>query len=260
VLINLLGNSVKFTEALGAVSLIVEVSGLTSQRATLVFTVRDNGIGMTEEQVDRLFTAFEQADGTISKRFGGTGLGLAISQRLVKEMGGMITVKSSLSHGSDFIFSLDLPIEEDSEVFFDAKNNPGEVAIPDLSGKRILLAEDILINRIILKELLRDTHVEVEEQENGQDAVDAFAKTGQGYFDLIIMDIQMPGINGYEAATLIRAMNRPDATTVPIIAMTANAYREDVEKAMQVGMNAHLSKPMEVDRLMLTLRKYLLDQ
>ena len=257
VLINLLGNSVKFTDTFGTITLLVHASQMTAEAVHLDFIVRDTGIGMSEEQVGKLFNAFEQTDGSIAKRFGGTGLGLAISQRLVNEMGGTITVSSTLGQGSDFMFALDLPLVADQDQFFASANKADSVAPPHLAGKRIMLVEDILINRVIMQELLRETQVEIVEEENGQAAVEAFATSAVGYFDLIIMDIQMPFMDGYEAAQHIRGMDRADATTVPIIAMTANAYREDVDRALVVGMNAHLSKPVELDNLMLALRKYL---
>ena len=257
VLINLLGNAVKFTDEFGKICLEAHASAVAEGSVTIDFAVSDTGIGMSEEQVDKLFNAFEQTDGSIARRFGGTGLGLTISQRIVNKMGGNITVKSAPGKGSTFLFSLEFPISQDQEATFEEQETPEIFATPDLSGKCVMLVEDILINRIILQELLRDTHVNIVEMENGQDAVDAFALSPAGRFDMVIMDIRMPGIDGYEAARRIRALKREDAATVPIIAMTANAYREDAERALQAGMNAHLAKPIELDQLMAALRKYL---
>ena len=244
VLINLLGNAVKFTDPGGTVSLLIYTLDEQEESVTLCFTVRDNGIGMTREQVSRLFTAFEQADSSIASRFGGTGLGLAISQNLVQQMHGEISVQSIPGNGSDFTFTLS---------FTRAHEIPcGESAEPDcpgldLSGKRILLAEDIEINRLILLELLRETNASFDEAEDGLDALSLFENSSHDYYDLVFMDIQMPRMDGYEAARRIRALDRPDAGRVPIIAMTANAYREDIEKALAAGMNSHLAKPVDID-------------
>ncbi|MDL2291410.1 response regulator [Desulfovibrio sp. OttesenSCG-928-F20] len=252
VLINLLGNAIKFTSDHGEIVFSVDVYDLTAAEAHVRFGVTDSGIGMSPEQVNKLFTAFEQADNTITKRFGGTGLGLAISQRLVNEMGGEIEVQSRSGEGSEFYFSLSFPVCGDHQI--PEENLSTDSVAPDLSGKRALLVEDMEINRIILTEILRDTNLHITEAEDGESAVDAFARSAEGYFDVIFMDVQMPGIDGYEATRRIRALKRQDAGSVVIIAMTANAYREDVEKAIAAGMNAHLAKPIDVDQLMKALR------
>jgi PAS domain S-box len=256
VLINLLGNAIKFTDKNGTIIFRVTVTTLPDQKAQLTFLVKDNGIGMDEAQSKKLFTAFEQTDSTISKRFGGTGLGLAISQRLVMEMGGKITVQSTPGKGAEFQFSITVPVRnnDNGKLYNGAQL---DLAMPDLTGKRILLTEDILINRTIVTELLRDTNAAIEEAENGEIAVNLFADSPHAYYDLVFMDIQMPEMDGYEATRQIRALGRPDAGTTPIIAMTANAYREDVEKALEVGMNAHIAKPIQVWELIELLYRYL---
>jgi PAS domain S-box-containing protein len=249
VLINLLGNAVKFTGVEGRITFHVEVVADSPEEMQLRFVLSDNGIGMSEEQVKRLFVAFEQADSTIASRFGGTGLGLAISQNLVNLMGGTISVRSELNAGSTFSFELKFPkIEALPEV-----QQKREVATLNLSGKRLLLAEDVEINRVILRELLADTRVAIEEAADGQHALDMFNASAAGYYDLIFMDIQMPVMDGYEATRQIRSLERPDAKTVPIIAMTANAYREDINTALGVGMNGHISKPIDLDTVLRTL-------
>ncbi|MDR3255998.1 MAG: response regulator [Synergistaceae bacterium] len=249
VLINLLGNAVKFTPKDGHVGFRVCLLEERPEGMRLSFELSDRGIGMSPEQMKRLFVAFEQADSSIAARFGGTGLGLAISQNLVNLMGGLITVESEVGVGSTFRFELFFP--RALEITGDGEE--GIVEKLDLSGKRILLAEDIDINRLILCELLSETNVEIEEVPNGQQAVDAFTRSGEGYYDLIFMDIQMPVMDGYEATKAIRALPRSDARSVPIIAMTANAYQEDVNKALAVGMNGHLSKPIDIEMVMRTL-------
>lgn len=249
VLINLLGNAVKFTKNDGEVRFTIDIVR-EGGRVDATFSVSDDGIGMTEEQQSRLFSAFVQADAGITKKFGGTGLGLVISGRIVNEMGGNIKVSSELDKGSTFEFSLT----------FDTANevpdaNEQDTSTPDLSGMRMLLTEDVDINRMILTELLEDTHAQIDEAECGERAIEIFAASEPGHYDLIFMDIQMPGIDGYETTRRIRALDRPDAASVPIVAMTANAFREDAEQSLASGMNAHLTKPIDIDQLMSFLNR-----
>jgi signal transduction histidine kinase/ActR/RegA family two-component response regulator len=252
VLINLLGNAVKFTDNGGTVDFSVGGREEGDGKLRVHFLVRDTGIGMKAEQMKNLFNAFEQTDNTIAVRYGGTGLGLAISQNLVKLMGGIISVKSEYGKGSVFEFTLDME-RAAAEV-------GGEIpkgTVPDLAGKRILLVEDIEINRTILKELLGETHAIIEEAEDGKKALDTFAASKEGRYDLIFMDIQMPNMDGHEATEKIRALKRKDAKKVPIIAMTANAYKEDIDKALESGMNGHLAKPIDMDEVMKVLSRWL---
>ena len=249
VFINLLGNAVKFTKANGSVRFSIAVREETNSDIKLSFTCADTGIGMTEEQIAKLFTAFEQADSTIAARFGGTGLGLAISQNLVNLMGGEITVTSELGKGSIFRFELAFPKAGALDELADACR----IGSINLAGKRILVAEDVDINRVILGEFLADTQVEIVEATDGQKAVDVFVGASSGYFDLIFMDIQMPNLDGYEATREIRRSSHPDAKTIPIVAMTANAYQEDIRMALAVGMTGHVAKPIDFDALQQTL-------
>lgn len=255
VLINLLGNAVKFTNSNGKVGFMINVSDRTDNEITMQFELSDSGIGMTPEQMRNLFKAFEQADNTIATRFGGTGLGLAISQNLVNLMGGKITVTSQVGVGSVFRFELTFPIIPDDEEFGGAA--PSVDLNVDFTGRRILLAEDIEINRIIITELLGETNVVIDEAVDGQDAVDKFAAAEPGYYDLILMDVQMPRLDGYEATRAIRSLDNPTAAAVPIIAMTANAYQEDINRAFASGMNGHLSKPINIDMVIRTLVEFL---
>ncbi|MDR3279468.1 MAG: transporter substrate-binding domain-containing protein [Synergistaceae bacterium] len=255
VLINLLGNAVKFTATGGRIDLRTEMAGESSSRVSVTFSVEDNGIGMSPEQASSVFNAFEQADASISVRFGGTGLGLAISRNLVRMMGGDITVESRLGEGSKFYFTLEMETTESLHK----SSEEGDLPLLELRGKRLLLVEDIEINRVILMDLLEDTHAEIDEAEDGQIAVEMFSASETDYYDLIFMDIQMPNMNGYEAARAIREMDRPDAKSVPIIAMTANVYREDVERVREAGMNAHLAKPVNIGDTMRTLAEWLLE-
>jgi signal transduction histidine kinase/CheY-like chemotaxis protein len=258
VLINLLGNAVKFTPVRGRIQFFVsgdngtDMPAEAGRRVRIRFKVADNGIGMAPEQMEKLFTAFEQADSSISSRFGGTGLGLAISQNLIRQMGGLITVESELGKGSVFEFTLDIPVTE--EIKKETVIIEGRREFP---GKRILLAEDIDINRMILKELLSDTKLTIDEVSDGQEALDTFAASAEAYYNLIFMDVQMPNMDGHEASRRIRSLPRPDAKTIPIIAMTANAYRDDIDRAFAAGMNGHIAKPIDMTEVMKSLNRWL---
>ena len=241
VLINLIGNAVKFTPGRETIRFLATDERRQKDSITVRFSITDTGIGMTEAQIAKLFTPFDQADNTISAKFGGTGLGLAISQNLVNQMGGNIEVDSRQGEGSTFAFSLEFTLTDNP-----GDPDIGDLPVPELQGKHILIAEDVEINRIILRELLSETHVSIEEAVDGQDAVEMVAKSNEFHYDLIFMDVQMPRMNGYESAAAIRALDRSDAKTIPIIAVTANAYREDVERAIESGMNMHISKPINV--------------
>ena len=259
VLINLLGNSVKFTPEEGQVELRCEIARTDGKEVFLCFSIIDTGIGMTEEQIGKLFTAFEQTDSKIAANYGGTGLGLVISQDLVTQMGGQITVKSNPGEGSVFSFTIGLEITEMKKEEIQVP----EDFVPDLRNKRILVVEDIDINRMIIAELLSDTHVKIEEAVDGLDAVEKFSKAAPGYFDFIFLDVQMPNMNGYDAARRIRELENErviqgvSAKPIPIYAMTANAYREDIDKALQAGMNGHVAKPVDIKIIMKVLAQYL---
>ena len=246
VLINLIGNAVKFTPDGGEIRFLLDMDETDANRLSVTFSVIDTGIGMTESQVSKLFTVFEQTDANIAVRFGGTGLGLAISQNLVRMMGGVITVQSALGEGSTFTFTLSM--ERTGQAVEHAADS-GDI-VPELLGKRILLAEDVDINREILEELLADTHVTIDEAVDGREAVEKFAASPVRYYDLVFMDVQMPHMDGYEATRRIRALDRKDAALVPIIAMTANVYSDDIERGRAAGMNAHLAKPIDINAVM----------
>ena len=252
VLINLLGNSVKFTPEHGRVELRCEIAKTEAREVFFYFSITDSGIGMSEEQIKKLFNAFEQTDSKIAVNYGGTGLGLVISQDLVTQMGGQISVKSKPGEGSVFSFTIGLEITDEIKQEIQVPDN----FVPDLNDKHILLAEDIDINRVIIIELLSETHVKIDEAVDGQDAVNKFAEKEPGYYDFIFMDVQMPVMNGYEATRRIREIENerfaqnPAARPIPIYAMTANAYREDIDKAIQAGMNGHIAKPVDIKIIM----------
>ena len=244
VLINLLGNAVKFTPESGLIKFIVEEIAESEQDISLKFSVIDTGIGLAPDQIPNLFKAFEQGDSKVAIKYGGTGLGLAISQNIIIAMGGLITVESEVNKGSTFKFSITLDKTEMKQL--DDLDNASDEEI-NLSGKRILLAEDVEINRVIIIELLSDTGVEIDEAIDGVEALDMFQSSEVGKYNLIFMDIQMPNMDGYQAATEIRQLDRSDSKTIPIIAMTANAFREDIEGAFRAGMDGHLAKPIDID-------------
>lgn len=245
VLINLLGNAVKFTIN-GAINFEIKVTEENATDLSLTFIVSDQGIGMSPEQLDKLFVAFEQADSTIATRFGGTGLGLAISQSLVQKMGGHINVSSEPHKGSVFNFSLSLP----KAAATDERDEDMATIVPCLANKNILLVDDNEINRMIIIELLANTEAYFDEVEDGLEALTKFQASPAGHYCLIFMDVQMPNMDGYATTRAIRELDRPDAKTVPILAMTANAYREDVNRALEAGMNGHVSKPVEINTVM----------
>jgi len=252
VLINLLSNAAKFTAAEGRITFTISLLSDNENDVSIRFAVKDSGIGMSEEQMSRLFKPFEQADSSIASRFGGTGLGLSISQSLIKRMGGLITVDSVMGEGATFSFELPFEKGEAPEKLPETPDTDTNFA-----GARILLAEDIDINRYIIEELLAPTGVIIESAVNGVEAVKMLGTSVPGYYQLIFMDIQMPEMDGYEATTRIRALPRPDAKEIPIIAMTANAYKEDVAQAFSVGMNGHVGKPIDMNELLKTMAIHL---
>jgi len=267
ILINLLGNAVKFTPENGTIVFDLSIEEESEETVKVHFTAADNGMGMNEEQLRTLFRAFSQADASIFSRFGGTGLGLSISQNLALMMGGEITVKSKPGEGSSFEFTLLFPR---AETIPDKGEDAGGI-VPDLEGKHLLLVEDVEINRVIIHELLEETHVEIDDAENGFAAIAAFSEKPSNYYHLIFMDIQMPLMDGYEVTRRIRvieaerisasraeSLEQPDG--VPIVAMTANAYKEDIEKAFAAGMNGHLAKPIDMNAVMRMLAEKLLNQ
>ena len=251
ILVNLLGNAVKFTPEGGTITLTIRVMEEYESSVTIHYAVSDTGIGMTEEQMAKLFVPFEQTNSQVATKFGGTGLGLSISQSLVGMMGSSIKVESEPGKGSTFYF--DLQLEKSKKIA------PAEAAAEavDLTGKRVLLVEDIDINREIFVELFSETGVTIDEAETGKAAVNLFSASPVGHYDLVFMDIQMPVMGGYEAAANIRAMDRPDAKNIPIYAMTANAFKDDIAAALSSGMNGHISKPIDVGHVLGILAKHL---
>ena len=263
ILTNLLSNAFKFTQKGGKV--VLSVSELKHEDALVLlhFAVRDTGTGIKEENLEKIFEAFEQEDAEITHKFGGTGLGLSIVRRFSELMGGSVTVRSEYGKGSEFAVDLPFAVTENSHMIdWKGDRSPEEKTVEnktyDFAGKHILLAEDNELNREIAVTLLgTGTGASIDEAEDGQKAVALFAQSETNYYDLILMDIQMPQMDGFEATRRIRAMDRPDAASVPIFAMTANAFAEDEEKSRQAGMNAHLSKPLEISAVLAAMNEIL---
>ena len=253
VLINFLGNAVKFTPSAGTVGLCVEQLEYKDGQSLIHFAVSDTGIGIPQNAIDKLFEPFEQAHAGIAKQYGGTGLGMSINRSIVELLGSSIEVQSEEGKGSTFSFAVWLKAAQTAQ----APAVAPQIQETSLLGKRALLVDDVMLNRMIVIELLADTGLQIEEAEDGQQAIDAFAASEPGYYDIIFMDAQMPHVDGYEATHAIRSLARGDAQSVPIVAMTANAFKEDVERAIASGMNAHLAKPLEIDKLNAVLVKYL---
>jgi signal transduction histidine kinase/CheY-like chemotaxis protein len=252
VLVNLLGNAVKFTPARGNIEFRIERKDRRDGKTLIKFSVSDTGIGITKGFLPVIFRPFEQGDGGLSREYGGTGLGLAISRHIVQLFGGEISVRSEIGEGSEFSFEIWLQETEDLS---------GEEAILDATDKfadrRALLVDDVEINRVIVMSLLEITGMLIDEAEGGPEAVKMFKDSPEGMYDIVFMDVQMPLMDGYETTEAIRGLDRADARAVPIVALTANAFKEDVDKALERGMNAHIAKPVEMDKLLDVLMRFL---
>ena len=255
VLINILGNAIKFTEPPGEVSFAIDKVASYADKTTIRFVIKDTGIGMDESFLPKIFDAFAQEHGEKSNKYGSTGLGMAISKNIVEIMNGTIAVSSEKGNGTEFTVTVTLNNCEHHEQDGDAASSVKEKMRADLKGRKILFAEDVEINAEIMKELLQIKDMEADHAQNGKIVVDMFSASEEGYYDAILMDVRMPEMDGLEAAGKIRHLNRSDAKAIPIIAMTANAFDEDVQRSMQAGMNAHLSKPVEPDRLYRTMEE-----
>ncbi len=245
VLINLLGNAVKFTPELGSIAFRVQRLKVEGGKLLVAFSISDSGIGIAPEVLPNLFLPFEQGGSSVARYYGGTGLGLSISKSIVALLGGDIAVVSQEGEGS--IFSFELWFEEDSKAD-EAGLTLGDISA--LRGKRMLLVDDVEINRMIVVEMLSQSGLLIEEAGDGAEAVEKFATSPEGYYDVIFMDVQMPHLNGYEATAAIRRLPRPDAESLPIYAMTANAFKDDVDQALECGMNGHLAKPLEPEKML----------
>ena len=252
IIINIVSNAIKYTPPGKTVDLIAEEVPSPGGKNKYRFIIRDTGIGIKEDYLPHIFESFTREERTTVNRIQGTGLGLAITAKIVEMMGGTISVKSKLGEGSEFTVELELePLEADNPA------NAGNSESIDLTGHRILLVEDNVINAEIARMILEQYGAEVQQAENGETGLEALQEKGPGYYDAVLMDIQMPVMNGFEATKAIRALGGAYATALPIIAMSANAYDEDVRDCLAAGMNGHIAKPFNPDELMRILRRYI---
>jgi len=262
IITNLLSNAVKFTPKGGIIHLEASLNGEAADGCELRIEVSDNGIGIAPEKQGKLFDAFEQAESGTSREFGGTGLGLAISKRIVELMDGKIWVESELKKGTKFIFTAKVlrskKSEERENEYRDESDAgiDGEVKTGEFTGKRLLLAEDIEVNREILISLLGDTGLCIDCAKNGKEALDMIEAAPDKY-DVVFMDVQMPTMDGFEATRFIRALPALKDSKLPIIAMTANVFKEDIEECLAAGMDDHLGKPIDMGMVIEKLRKFL---
>ncbi|MBR6172444.1 MAG: response regulator [Eubacterium sp.] len=247
VLLNILDNAVKYTETPGEISFRTDVE-YSGEKALCRFTIRDTGIGMDEEFISHVFDAFSKEDEGITNRFGGSGLGLSVTKKAVDLMGGSINVESKKGKGSSFTVTLPFRITEIKAPVLPQKEES------NLEGKKILIVEDLPENAEIVADLLELEGMETEHAENGQVALEMFRNQDAGYYDAILMDLRMPVMDGLTATREIRALTRPDAKTIPIIGLTANAFDSDIKASLSAGMNVHLAKPTDADLLYLTLK------
>jgi signal transduction histidine kinase/CheY-like chemotaxis protein/lambda repressor-like predicted transcriptional regulator len=262
VITNLLTNAVKFTPDQGSIWLRAHLVGEDNGVVSIMIEITDTGIGISHEQISRLFTSFEQAESSTSRKFGGTGLGLAICKRIIELMGGNIWVESDLDKGATFTFTVQL--KRGAEKHDDLPEDAEPELMQSFIGYRLLLAEDVEINREIVISLLEAVDIEIDCAVNGVEALTMFSSTPERY-DLIFMDMQMPQMDGLEATRKIREFEArlnektptPPRKRIPIVAMTANVFKEDIEKCLEAGMDSHIGKPLNLNEVMDILNRYL---
>ena len=254
VLINLTSNAIKFTHSGGKVTVNLKLKEEIDSSIIMCCSVQDTGIGLTSEELDKLFKPFTQTDTSITRKYGGTGLGLVISHNLIQKMGGKVWVESTKKIGSTFYFTAqfkkvkdDALIDENSHI-----SDQVDMAKSILENTRILLVEDNKVNQLVAKKLLVLNKMEVEIANNGQEAIDLTVKRD---FDGILMDCMMPVMDGYTATEEIR--KNPDFSSLPIIAMTANVMKQDIKKAINSGMNDHIAKPINPDTMLITMARWI---
>lgn len=251
IFINILGNAIKYNKKNGTIDTRAEITKISENSVEFKAFIEDSGIGMSEEFLTHLFEPFSREHEEMARGYEGTGLGMSIVKQLVDKMGGTIDVQSTPGEGSCFIVAIPFELATESDVQkMQEENIPG-----DITGKNILLVEDNELNMDIARMLLEDAGANVTEAVNGHQAVDRFVENDPGTFDVILMDVMMPVMNGYEATRCIRSLDRKDAGTIPIIAMTANAFTEDIERAKNSGMNEHLAKPLNIPKMLSVIAK-----
>lgn len=255
-IMNIIGNSVKFTPIEGNITVTVkQVDNEIDDFANLVFEIEDTGIGMSQEFVNKIFNRFERDESQSVEKIEGNGIGMSITKGIADAMGATIQVQSKQGVGTKFTIYLRMKVDQNSREAIH-KEKDGSISF-DASGKRILIVEDNEINMEIIKGILERTNAELICAWSAEEALDIIQNEGNDFYDIIFMDIQLPGMDGYSAARNIRRLPREEAMTVPILAMTANAFSQDVEKAFDSGMNAHIAKPIDVDELFQKLYHFL---
>ena len=252
IMTNILSNAIKYNKPNGKIFITCREISCEGDTALIQFKCRDTGVGMSQEFLEQLFEPFAQETETARSEYGGTGLGMSITKNLVDKMGGTITVESTKGEGSTFDVVIPFEIDRSNPV---SKPATKEAAPASINGLRILLAEDNELNMEIARFLLEGEGATITAASNGRQAVEAFAQSTPGEIDAILMDVMMPEVDGYAATGEIRAMNRPDATTIPIIAMTASAFTEDKIAAKEAGMNEHLAKPLDTKLMLETISR-----
>ena len=252
VMMNILSNAVKYNRENGYIYISYrEIPSKQPEMTTMEFVCRDTGIGMTEEFQKHIFEPFAQEQPGSRTKFAGTGLGMPITKKLVEKMGGAITFESEKGVGTTFVIRIPFKIDLDA----DKREEQKDVSEKSIKGLHILLAEDNELNMEIAEFAIQNEGAEVTKAWNGQEAVEIFEKSRSGEFDVILMDIMMPVMNGYKATKMIRSLDRADAKEVPIIAMTANAFAEDRIRVKEAGMNEHVAKPVDVELLIKVIHK-----
>ena len=256
VLLNLISNAYKFTPGGGNVSVILKQTGTEQHTGIYELRVKDTGIGMQPEFAEHVFEAFEQERTSTISGIQGSGLGMAITKNMITMMQGEIFVETAPNQGTEFIIHIRFPVDRQEQK---------EMPIPekkelDFTKNRVLLTEDIPVNRELAKMILKKTSFQVETAENGKIALEKVAASENGYYQAVLMDIQMPVMNGHEATRAIRKLENPVLAQIPVIAMTANAFAEDIAAEKESGMNAHISKPIDVENMLAVLTEVLSEQ
>ena len=257
VLINILSNAIKYTPAGGTINMLVRQSaGREDGKATYIFTIKDDGIGMSEEFLKTIFDPFTRAKSSTVSGIQGTGLGMAITKNIIDMMGGEIDIKSEPDKGTEVIISFNFKIKDESDGSAAAAGHAGDMESFVMNGKKILLVEDNELNREIATALLEEYGCKVFQAEDGDIAVRLMEQASDGDYDIVLMDVQMPTLNGYDATRQIRSLGTK-ISEIPILAMTANAFEEDRKAALEAGMNDHIAKPIDIENLKSTLAKFL---
>ena len=253
-----MSNAIKYTPEGGIITYTFnQVTPSVNGYAFYEGKIKDTGIGISKEFQEHIFDAFSREQNSTTSGISGTGLGLSITRKLLEQMGGSISCSSEPGKGSEFTFRIPLKVETVDDLPKEPDFTENTDSQYDFTGKRLLLAEDIELNREIIIELLSDYGLLIEEAEDGLVAVDKITKASPGYYHLILMDIQMPNMDGYQATVNIRRLQDPKKSSIPIIAVTANAFEEDRKNAFAAGMNDHIAKPVDLEELIETLAKHL---